>query len=414
MQKYMKVKMIFLDFFIFMTYGENMMIPQENPLLASDVRQHIEKMVLFLIYQANRSGVSQSEVVQSTGLKAPTVFRIFNHLEEDGLIEPLTLPSLVAGQKKGRRPVAYRVREDALFTFGIEFWVDCIALGVFNFAGELIHERKIDLGSDLYANEVTSKIITLTREVLKELGLQTERVLGIGVAAPGQVNVARREIVYYPRILEMRNFPVADIMEEALGIPVFIHNNCSAIALSEYRYGGYRHGDSLFTFLIRSGVNGAFVNQDKIYITSQSTTLETGHLPIDLEGPKCVCGQNGCLQSYITLLNDRISNCEGPLLQCLEEPLKNNDPEALAVIDEVAHYLFAAVKTIIRCFRPKAFLMVSSAPTVGERLAQAVARLREEQPGGFDFGVIDFFAHPYCTKTALRGASDLVINAYFS
>ncbi len=408
----MKVKMNFLDFFIFISYGLAMMIPQDNPLRASDVRQHNEKMVLFLIYQAKRDGVSQSEVVQATGLKAPTVFRIFNHLEEDGLIEPLmSQPGLAL--KKGRRPVAYRVREDALFTFGVEFWVDCIALGVFNFAGELIYERSIELSADHYANEVTSKIITLIREVLKDLNLKTEKVLGIGVAAPGQVNVARREIVYYPRFMEMRNFPVADIMEEALGIPVFLHNNCSAIALSEYRYGGYRHGDALFTFLIRSGVNGAFVNQDKVYITSQSTTLETGHLPISLEGPKCVCGQNGCLQSYITLLNDRISNCEGPLLQCLEEPLKENDPASVAVIDEVAHYVFAAVKTIIRCFRPKAFLIVSSAPTVGERLSQAVARLREEQPGGFDFGVIEFFAHPYCTKTALRGASDLVVNAYF-
>ncbi len=391
-----------------------MTFPQDNPLRASDVRQHNEKMVLFLIYQAKRSGVSQSEVVQSTGLKAPTVFRIFNHLEEDGLIEPLALVQAETLQKKGRRPVAYRVRENALFTIGLEFWVDCITLGMFNFAGDLVYEKRIDLAPDLFAHEAASKMVALIRDVLKEQAIPDEKILGIGVAGPGQVNVARREIVYYPRILDMRNFPVATILEDALGLPVFLHNNCSAIALSEFRYGGYHHGDSLFTFLLRSGVNGAFVNQDRIYITSQSTTLESGHIPIDLDGPKCVCGQNGCLQSYMTMLNDRLEGHTGQLLQVLEEPLRNGDPAALAVIDEAARYLFAAVKTVIRFFRPKAFLIVSSSPTVGEALARAVSRLREEQPGGFDFGVIDFFSHAYSPHTALRGASDLVINAYFA
>lgn len=391
-----------------------MIIPQDNPLRASDVRQHNEKMVLFLIYQAKKNGISQSEVVQSTGLKAPTVFRIFSHLEEDQLIESITLVASDIVLKKGRRPVCYRVKENALYTFGLEFWVDCITLGVFNFGGELISERRIDLSPGIYANDVASKMIVLVRDVLKELSLPTEKVLGIGVAAPGQVNVARREIVYYPRILEMRNFPVATIMEDALGIPVFLHNNCSAIALSEYRYGGYRHGDSLFTFLLRSGINGAFVNQDHIYITSQATTLESGHIPIDLDGPECVCGQKGCLQAYMSLLNDKINGQPGPFLQGLEIPLQNGELQAKEIIDEAARYIFAAVKTVIRFFRPKSFLFVCSSPLVGEKLAQAVSKLREEQPGGFDFGVIEFFSHPYSTKIALQGASDLVIDAYFA
>lgn len=415
MEKYEKVKPILIDFFRFIAYGFFMAIQQENPLRASDVRQHNEKMVLSMIYQARVAGISQSEIVMATGLKAPTVFRIFNNLEQDGLIEPLDQTADKAtSQRKGRRPVAYKVKRNALYTFGIEFWVDCIALGVFDFSGVLVCDHMVSLSEELGAHEVTARIVGLVRETLDSQCLDSAKVLGIGVAAPGQVNVARREIVYYPRFRDMRNFPIADIMEEALDIPVFLHNNCSAIALSEYRYGGYRHGESLFTFLIRSGVNGAFVNQGTIYTTSQSTTLEAGHLPISIDGPRCVCGQTGCLQAYITQLNDHLSNCSGVLLTCLEDPLKRDEPEALAAIDEIARYLFAAVKTIIRCFRPKAFLFVTSTEEVGLRIAKAVGRLREEQPGGFDFGMIDFIAHQYHPLTALHGASDLVINAYFS
>ncbi|HQL32087.1 MAG TPA: ROK family transcriptional regulator [Treponemataceae bacterium] len=387
---------------------------RDNALRASDVRQHNEKMVLSLIHKAGKTGISQSEVVQETGLKAPTVFRIFNYLEEDGLIAPITENTQEATNKKGRKPLAYTVKPEAKYTIGIEFWAECITIGVFNFAGELIHTGKLDLETGIAANEATSKIISLVREFTARLDIPADKYLGVGVAAPGQVNIARREIVYYPRIRDMRNFPVADILEESLGMNVYLHNNCSAIALSEYRYGGYRHGDALFTFLIRSGVNGAFVSQNRIYITSQSTTLESGHIPISLDGPLCDCGQKGCLQAYMTGLNTILGTGSPILLEGIDERLRAGDYAAVQALDDAARYLYAAVKTVIRFFRPKAFLFVCTSKEAGERISRIISRLREEQSSGFDLGVIDFFSHTYSELTALRGASDLVLDAYFS
>jgi hypothetical protein len=57
------------------------MAPAINPPHASDVRERNEKIVLRLIHSSRERGLSQSEVVHATGLKPPTIFRIFSYLE---------------------------------------------------------------------------------------------------------------------------------------------------------------------------------------------------------------------------------------------------------------------------------------------------------------------------------------------
>ena len=106
-----------------------------GPLRASDIRQQNEKIVLRLIHDSGARGISQSEVVLTTGLKAPTIFRIFSFLEESGYIEPIeSAPKqneeVHRQEKRGRRPVVYRAKADARYVLGIEFHVERISLGV--------------------------------------------------------------------------------------------------------------------------------------------------------------------------------------------------------------------------------------------------------------------------------------------
>ena len=58
-----------------------------------------------------------------------------------------------------------------------------------------------------------------------------------------------------PRIRGMKDFPIGSVLEAKLRLPVYVHNNCSIIAQSEFRYGDLGGGDSMFMFLLRSGVN---------------------------------------------------------------------------------------------------------------------------------------------------------------
>jgi predicted NBD/HSP70 family sugar kinase len=396
----------------------------DNPLRSQDLRIHNQNIILSRIYEKRHTGISQSELVVETGLKAPTIFRIFSGLEEQGLIEVLKVPGASGatssgGQeeslgRKGRRPVVYTVRKDAIYTMGLEFWSSCISLGVFNFNGNRVFSRVEPLKPNIDIAEVVDFIVFLVNEALNSLEIGREKISGIGIVAPGQVDVVRRRVINYPRIRNMRDIPLAEELEKRLGIRVLLHNNCSALALSEFRYGGYDHQGSLFTFLLRSGVNGAFVDERGIYVTSRGITLESGHIPIDPGGPLCSCGARGCLESLLVALDSSEGVQERPLFSELEGALASDDPKAEDIMTRAADYLFIAMKSIMRFFTPHAFLILGNGDLVSRRIAEKLRERWAEEPDAFVSEPPLVYSHAYDPLVSQRGASDLVIADYFS
>lgn len=386
---------------------------QGNPLRAADLRVHNQNIVLSLIHSSGESGTSQSIVVQQTGLKAPTIFRIFSALEEEGLIEAVTAVSEDAVAKKGRRPVLFMVSKNARFTIGLEFWTAFLSLGVFNFHGERIYSTMHPLGEDVEAFEVIDLIVEEVERILAELSINKEKVIGLGVAAPGQVDLANQRVRYYPRIKGMKDIALVDELQNRLNLAVLIHNNCSALALSEYRHGGYDHKGSMFTFLLRTGVNGAFVHDGQIYTNSMQHTIETGHLPIHADGPKCSCGSRGCLQAYLQDLDPNSIDLRLALFEGLDEKLQQGDIAAQRTIERAAGYLVTAMKILMRLFAPNAFLLVGCCDTIVNALRDKVEQQLVSEPDAFTTEFPHIFAAAYDPLLAQKGASELVLQEFF-
>ena len=392
------------------------MTEKHNPWRAADMRIHNQKIILSKIYEARKRGISQSELVVGTGLRAPTLFRIFSSLEEQGLIEIFensdeSEEDLI---RKGRRPVAYNTKKDALYTVGLEFGVSYISIGVFDFRGSRIFSRVEPLRKNIDITETLDCVVNLVREALSSLNIPAEKVPGIGVAAPGQVDIVNRSVINYTLIPGMQYYPLADKLEEQLEIPVIIHNNCSAIALSEYRYGGYDHKESMFIFLLRSGVGGAFVNQQGIFI-SEFKTLEPGHLSINYEGPLCSCGAKGCLQAYLMELDSPNYEKEGKLLfNALEKKLADHDMEAEKTMVKASEYIYVAMKSIMRLFSPRSFLILGNGELISSRIAENVKQCWIHDPDIFMPEPPLVFSNTCNPLISQQGASDLVISYYFS
>lgn len=387
-----------------------------DPLRSSDVRRRNENLVLRLIRRTGDRGLSQSEAVTATGLRAPTMLRIFSSLEESGYIEPLppAAPEEEGKERKGRPPVSFGARADALYTLGVEFWVDRVSLGLFDFRGNHLSSSVLALGGGVDADSVTEVIAGGVRAAVSARGLGGERILGLGLGAPGQVDVPGRRITFYSRISGMRDYPMAEILERKLGIPVHLHNNCAVIALSEYRYGNVGKTDSLFMFLLRSGVNGAFIDHGRIHLTSDGTTLESGHVPIDYRGKPCVCGARGCLEPYLADLAKEDLAAGRYLFEGQGPGLESGDPRALEVLKQAADYLASAVRSVRRLLNPRTFLFVTASAPVSAALARLVPLSLAESPSGFDDPPAAFVGSVYDPGLVQRGAADLVLDAFLS
>jgi predicted NBD/HSP70 family sugar kinase len=396
------------------TFRQEAGMHKGNPQRSSDVRIHNEKIILSRIYENRDIGISQSSLVMETGLKAPTVFRIFGHLEEQNLIEVLHGTSDAEEARRGRRPVVYTVCKDALYTLGLEFWVSSISLGIFNFNGDRIFSRIEPLKANISVWEVIECIVLLVNEALDSLKIDRNRIIGLGVAAPGQVDVIKRRVISYPRIREMKDVPLADELEKRLKLPVMLHNNCSVIALSEYHHGGYDHRGSLFTFLLRAGINGAFVDKKGIYTTSQGATLESGHIPISTRGPPCACGTGGCLESHIQAIDRDNTGSGRPLFSGLEERLISGDSSAEVITAKAADCLFMVTKSIMRFFTPCSFLIIANGDLVSGSIAAHIRKRWARESDNFITEKPQFFSRGYNALVSQRGASDLVIANYLN
>jgi predicted NBD/HSP70 family sugar kinase len=388
------------------------MAPNVAPLRAADVRQRNEKIVLRLIHSARERGLSQSEVVLATGLKPPTIFRIFSYLEEAGYIEPtergIGPEEEARPDRKGRRPLAYVAKRDAFYCIGVEFWVERVSLGIFDFQGSPIYSKMVALAKTEDAEAAVGIIADLVEEAIAATGLSRDRILGLGLGAPGQVNVGSRVVASYPRIPGMKNFPIAAILEKRLGLEVSLHNNCSVIAQSEFRYGALGDEASMFMFLLRSGVNGAFVDSGRVFLSPRGTTIEMGHISIDYDGPPCVCGARGCIEAFMTAL-DRESIGKG---KWLFEDLELGTPGSAASLDAAASYLAAAVQTVSRLFRPSSFLFVAQSEAVAAELARRVGERLEREVSSFDEVRPRLLGRAYDASLAQHGAADLVIDSF--
>src|SRR6056297_3523308 len=202
---------------------------KNEPLRGNDVRQKNEKLVLRIIHK--NEGISQSEVVQMTGLKPPTVFRIFSGLEEEDLIGVVEKKQDLS-EKKARKPVYYRTKPKARYIIGIDFWVRSASIVIVNFVGDPVYKEVKELHDFIDAEQVVSVLKGLIENALERSGIERARLLGIGIGAPGRVDIEEGTVVHYGRIRGMSNFSIKKPIEEAFGMPVYIHNNAAVVALS--------------------------------------------------------------------------------------------------------------------------------------------------------------------------------------
>lgn len=379
-----------------------------NPMRASEIRIHNINMVLGQIYKNRETGVSQSSLVATTGLKAPTIFRIFGELEERGSIKPLKAKkNSIDSTKKGRKPVLYTIVPTSVYSIAIEFYAGSLSLGLFNFAGDRISKIDLIMEENQNIEMVVDLIVTQTNEIIEENNIDKSKVLGLAIAAPGQVDIVNRKVLYYPQIEGLIDYPLAQIIEERLKLDVILQNNCSALAYGEYLYGNIDHNNSLFTFILRRGVNGALVNNGKIYQTIRGTTLETGHIPINFDGPQCTCSRKGCLQSYILNIQPLVSNPIFSNLENMEDKQKVDE-----ILEEAAKYLTFGMESIITYFSPSTFVIETCCDSISKILAEKIQRNLDENKTTSFIPHVNVYGKKYDKLTTQLGLVELLIQDY--
>jgi len=245
-------------------------------------------------------------------------------------------------------------------------------------------------GREKTISQIVSSIKSL-QEKGKNLGVSS--FLGIGVGSPGPLNVEKGVIYHSPNIQEWENLPLVNILQERLGLPVFLENDANAAALGEWWRGAGRGVNYFFLLTLGTGIGGGIVINGEIYHGAWDAGAELGHMIIKEGGMICGCGARGCLEAYAaapgvvkrakavmkqghsTLLYQLTGGDENALTaEMVFKAAKEGDEVARYVVEETGKYLGVGIGSLINILNPELVILAGGMTKAGDILFNPIRK----------------------------------------
>jgi N-acetylglucosamine repressor len=252
-------------------------------------REINRQIVLNLVHE--HQPISRAEVARRMGVARGSVTPLVKDLLTEGLIYERSSEATA----RGRRPTLLYVRTDDRLAFGIDIRSSGTSILLGDFAGrEIVTERFPTL---LAPDEL---VVELAKRIGCMVGKYSDvgEFEGIGLVVPGMVDRTTGVVLHAPT-LHWRDVDLRGSLAAAVGMPVHIERDAVACAMAHMWLGDGGGVSNNFVYLtVSDGVGTGLVVNGGVLRGASSTAGEFGHVPLNLEGPRCACGARGCLEAY--------------------------------------------------------------------------------------------------------------------
>ncbi|MEV4136575.1 ROK family transcriptional regulator [Dactylosporangium sp. NPDC049742] len=240
-------------------------------------------------------GVSRVEIAQHTGLTPQTVSGIVRRLIDEGIVHEDGARSSSGGKPR----TVLRINADAGRAVGLHFDPVELAAVVVDLLGRPLVTARRPTPRPADPAVVTAAMAELVDEVLREAGVERDRVLGLGLAAPGPIDQHVGMVISPPQLANWTRVPIKEMLATATGLDVTLDNDATAAAVGE-RWAGAGRGVANFAYFhLGTGVGGGLVLGHQVFRGGSMNAAEFGHTTVADDGPGCYCGNRGCLESLV-------------------------------------------------------------------------------------------------------------------
>ena len=182
---------------------------------------------------------------------------------------------------------------------GVDIGGTSVKLGLVNASGRVISRDSFLTDQYPARTKFLTALVQHIQALVKEASRNGFKVLGVGLGAPGPIDVQRGLVHFFPNIPGWRNTPLKRILQSQTHLPVWVDNDASAMALGEYYFGAGQGSKNMIALTLGTGVGGGLVMNGKLFHGHAFSAAELGHFVINETGPRCVCGNRGCVEVYV-------------------------------------------------------------------------------------------------------------------
>ena len=162
--------------------------------------------------------------------------------------------------------------------------------------GNILSTAKIQTQAKKKTSIVIDRIAECIQEAIEESPVDTDAIGAIGIGAPGPLDPDTGVVIFAPN-LGWKNVPLKTELETRVNIPTFVDNDVNVGTLGEHTFGAGRGVKDLVGIFVGTGIGGGIILNGKLYHGASKTAGEIGHIIVKAGGPKCGCGNRGCLEA---------------------------------------------------------------------------------------------------------------------
>ncbi len=245
---------------------------------------------------------------------------------------------------------------------------------------------------------VTTRIKASIDSLLMAQKLAPPQLKAVIVAAAGVIDMEHGVVTKSPNLPGWENIPLGKIIGQKYGIPVHVINDAKAAVLGEHRVGAGKGARNLVFVTVSTGIGGGIIIDGKLYFGASGGAGEVGHMTIDVNGPKCTCGNTGCLEmlaSGTAVARDAIERIrrgeKSALLEVVGgraeritakevfEAARAGDQLAVSVVARATNYLGVGMVNLVNLLNPEIIVVGGGLAKAGDFLLGPVRRIVMER-----------------------------------
>ena len=350
--------------------------------------QRVKETNLALLFQLiySRCPVSRAELAKTTGLSPTTVSSLAAELLENNLIIE---KGVGISTTSGRKPIMLEINPVGSYVFSIELREKDVICSLYDIICQLV-DSEVAIVQDF--RKISTIILDLMSGILHGKGIFREKICGICVGVPALIDMETQKIIASTIIpIESDNDLVSQLREAFPDVPVYLENESGLSAYAEKEFGGSTDARNIVYMDIGTGIGAGIILNGRLYTGAYGLAGEVGHMSINLDGPRCKCGNRGCFEIMAgipaltqKLLFQMMSGRETVLTsmvgtayqkintELLVQAYMQKDAVMLEVLDEIAYCLASGINNVINLFNPQVVVLGGEMIRFGSNLLDKI------------------------------------------
>lgn len=278
------------------------------------------------------------------------------------------------------------------YVIGIDLGGTKICGALADLDGNILIKKTIATEANSGEEHILNRIISVIEDLKIEGKVEEGQLKSIGIGSPGPLDSVKGTIIEASN-LPFKNFNLVNPISEKFNVPAYLQNDANVAALGEHLLGAGKGTNNMVYITVSTGIGGGAIINGKLYSGNTCNALEIGHTTIVPDGPRCNCGNYGCIEAVASgtaiakRAKEAIKRGEKTSLSSYENVTsfevfkeeKNGDKVAKSILDEALNYLGIGIANVVNIFDPEMIVIGGGVSKGGDIVFDTVKKVVKER-----------------------------------